>query len=72
MLLPSTSSPMDVQKNGLQTREEILEELGLAQIPSQEVLLQEIEREILYPKDIIPEHWLSQYKLYVSLKIVVS
>lgn len=55
-------------ENGSATREEILEELGLARIPPQEVLLQEIEREILYPKDVIPEHWLSQYKLYVALK----
>ncbi|KAG8986475.1 hypothetical protein FRB90_003977, partial [Tulasnella sp. 427] len=55
---------MGDQTHGGATPEAILEELGLAGIPSQEVLLQEIEREILYPKDIIPEHWLSEYKLH--------
>lgn len=59
---------MGDQENEPATREEILEELGLARIPPQEILLQEIEREILYPKDVIPEHWLSQYKLYVGLQ----
>ncbi|KAG9042495.1 hypothetical protein FS837_010810 [Tulasnella sp. UAMH 9824] len=63
---------MDDHENGLQTCEEILEELGLARIPSQEVLLQEIEREILYPKDIIPEHWLSQYKLHWDHELSIS
>lgn len=54
---------MTSQHSEIHTRDGILEELGLAGIPSQEGLLQEIEREVLYPKAVIPEHWLSHFKL---------
>lgn len=45
------------------TREDILEELGLAGIPPVEELLGEIEQQILLPKETIPHHWLSRYQM---------
>ncbi|KAG9011591.1 hypothetical protein FRB93_002652 [Tulasnella sp. JGI-2019a] len=49
---------------GDDTRESILGELGLNGIPSQEALLQEIEEQVLLPKDKVPEHWLSRYQIH--------
>jgi antiviral helicase SKI2 len=46
--------------------DEILRELGLASLPSREQVHREIEEKLLLPQDTFPDHWLSQYQVYVS------
>ena len=46
---------------------ELLQQLGLASLPSREQVHREIEEKLLLPQDKFPEHWLSQYQVYVSI-----
>jgi antiviral helicase SKI2 len=56
-------NPEDAQK--------ILEDLGLAGLPSPKQVHQEIEEKLLLPRDTLPDHWLPSYQLYVSLIVQV-
>ena len=42
---------------------ELLEELGLAELPSREQIHREIEKKLLLPQDKFPDHWLSLYQV---------
>jgi antiviral helicase SKI2 len=42
----------------------LLQEIGLATIPSREQIHQEIEAKLLSPPDTLPDHWLSTYQMY--------
>ncbi|KAI6047978.1 ATP-dependent RNA helicase [Pisolithus marmoratus] len=42
----------------------ILEDIGLAAVPSTQAVHDEIERKLLSPPDILPEHWLPTYQLH--------
>ena len=41
---------------------ELLQELGLASIPSREQVHREIEEKLLLPQDKFPDHWLPLYQ----------
>ena len=45
--------------------QEILENLGLARLPSREEVFDEIEKKLLLPKDKLPAHWLPTYQVSV-------
>ncbi|KAI6136281.1 ATP-dependent RNA helicase [Pisolithus sp. B1] len=42
----------------------ILEDIGLATVPSTQAVHDEIERKLLSPPDILPEHWLPIYQVH--------
>ncbi|KIL00999.1 hypothetical protein PAXRUDRAFT_762342 [Paxillus rubicundulus Ve08.2h10] len=42
----------------------LLQEIGLATIPSREQVHQEIETKLLSPPDTLPDHWLSTYQIH--------
>jgi antiviral helicase SKI2 len=41
----------------------ILEDLQLAGLPSRELVHQEIEENLLLPRETLPDHWLSSYQV---------
>ena len=41
----------------------LLEELGLAGLPSREQIHREIEEKLLLPQDKFPDHWLPSYQV---------
>ncbi|KAI6031397.1 ATP-dependent RNA helicase [Pisolithus microcarpus] len=42
----------------------ILEDIGLATVPSTQAVYDEIEQKLLSPPDILPEHWLPIYQVH--------
>ena len=48
---------------------ELLKELGLSGLPSQEQVHREIEEKLLLPQDKFPEHWLPLYQVYVPTSL---
>lgn len=42
----------------------LVEQLGLAHLPSTEELYQEIEGKLLLPQEKLPDHWLAKYQMY--------
>ncbi|KAE9409256.1 ATP-dependent RNA helicase [Gymnopus androsaceus JB14] len=42
----------------------LLEQLGLAHIPSREKVHQEIEERLLLPREKLPDHWLAKYQIH--------
>jgi antiviral helicase SKI2 len=41
----------------------ILEDLGLAGLPSREQVHREIEEKLLLPQEKLPDHWLPSYQM---------
>lgn len=43
--------------------QQILHELGLAELPSREQVHRQIEEKLLLPQDKFPDHWLPLYQV---------
>lgn len=43
--------------------EDLLQELGLAELPSREQVHRAIEEKLLLPQDKFPDHWLPLYQV---------
>ncbi|EJU00146.1 antiviral helicase [Dacryopinax primogenitus] len=54
----------DSEHVNLNTREELLTELGVGRIPSKVKLHQALEDRLLQPKAKLPDHWLATYQLH--------
>ncbi|KAI0783389.1 antiviral helicase [Abortiporus biennis] len=51
--------------------EEILDEIGLAKLPSRQQIYDEIEEKLLLPKDKLPSHWLPTYQIHWDHEIPI-
>ena len=57
-------------EGGLSAKE-LLERLGLRELPSREALFNEIEESLLLPKTRLPDHWLGTYQVYAFSLVLV-
>jgi hypothetical protein len=51
---------------------QLLASLGLDTVPSREQTYREIEERLLFPKETLPEDWLSKYQVWVYYTTLLS
>ncbi|KAK7465266.1 Antiviral helicase ski2 [Stygiomarasmius scandens] len=54
-----------------QNAEKILEQLGIAGLPSREQVHREIEEKLLLPREQLPSHWLPKYQIHWERKVSI-